>query len=84
MDIYFALLTMTHLQLFSDMHMNTSPVKEFQYSELSFVDMGMSLLNEDRNETMYFIKVSHVHITDSPGAPLNREVYLMAINADYI
>jgi len=39
----------------------------------------MSVMNEESNEKLYFIKV-----VNKQTSPLRREIYLMAINVDYI
>lgn len=70
----FALLSKTHLTLYNDMHM-TSALAEFPYLQLTFVDMGLSILNEDKNEKFYFIKMIH-------ESPMRREVHLMAISEE--
>ena len=52
----FALLSKTHLTLFEDMHMTTQ-VAQFVYSQLTFVDMGLAIMNEQRQQKFYFIKM---------------------------
>ena len=46
---------------------------------MSFVDLGLSLYNEEKEDKFYFIKM--VHRNESLG---RRDVYLMAISANQI
>jgi len=71
----FALLTKTHLALFDDMHMSTPALVDFPYLQLTFVDLGLALMNEQRNEKFYFIKMIH-------ESPMRREVHLLAISEE--
>jgi hypothetical protein len=71
----FALLTKTHLSLFDDMHMSTPPLAEFPYPLLTFVDMGLAIMNDQKEEKYYFIKMVH-------ESPMRREIHLMAISED--
>lgn len=71
----FALLTKTHLSLFDDMHMSTPPIAEFSFVQLNFVDMGLAIMNEEKEEKFYFIKMVH-------ESPMRREIHLMAISEE--
>ena len=54
----FGLLEPDHFKLFKDLHMQV-PLTCYKRSELEFVDMGTCLLNEEKNEKYYFIKMIH-------------------------
>lgn len=57
--------------LYSDLHMQ-SHVQSFKRSEIEFVDMGTCLVNEEKNEKYYFIKMIH---SDSK---VKRDIYILA------
>ena len=54
----FALLDAEHFTLYKDLHMKTK-ITAFKRSEIDFVDMGTCLLNNEKNEKYYFIKMIH-------------------------
>ena len=59
------------------MHMSGPANIEFTFSNLIFVDMGLSIYNEERNEKYYFIKMIHEN-------KLNRNVHLLAIAYEHL
>jgi hypothetical protein len=61
------------------MHMTGTPLLILEYENLTFVDLGISVMNEERNEKLYFIKVVHKQNT-----PNRRDIYIMALNVEYI
>lgn len=75
----FALLNTKKFQLFKDMHMQGEPLISLDYQSLTFVDLGMSVMNEERDEKLYFIKV-----ISKQNNPNRRDIYIMALNVDYI
>lgn len=46
---------------------------------LTFVDLGMSVMNEERDEKLYFIKV-----ISKQNNPNRRDIFIMALNVEYI
>lgn len=72
----FALLSKTHLTLYEDMHMTTH-VAQFAYSQLTFVDMGLAIMNEQKEQKFYFIKMVHEQA-------MKREVHLIAISEEHL
>ena len=70
--MFFALLTKTSFNLYANMHMSEDPKMKFDFAGLTFVDLGMALLNQARNEKYYYIKVVHEY-------QKKRDIYLMAI-----
>lgn len=72
----FALLSKTHLTLYEDMHMTTH-VAQFVYSQLTFVDMGLAIMNEQKEQKFYFIKMVHEQA-------MKREVHLIAISEEHL
>jgi len=61
------------------MHMQGAPLLALDYQNLTFVDLGISVMNEERDEKLYFIKV----VNKQPN-PNRRDVYIMALNVDFI
>ena len=75
----FALLNTKSLQLFKDMHMQGAPLLSLEYENLTFIDLGISVMNEERDEKLYFIKV-----ISKQNNPSRRDIYIMALNVEYI
>lgn len=46
---------------------------------MTFVDLGMSVMNEERGEKLHFVKV-----ISKEKNPNRRDVYIMALNEQYI
>ena len=61
------------------MHMQGTPILSLDYENLTFVDLGMSVMNEERDEKLYFIKV-----ISKQNNPNRRDIYIMALNVEYI
>ena len=74
----FALLDAEHFTLYKDLHMKTK-ITAFKRSEIDFVDMGTCLLNNEKNEKYYFIKMIHF----SQEIRL-RQVYILAFSESQI
>lgn len=49
------------------------------YENLTFVDLGISVMNEERDEKLYFIKV-----VNKQTSPNRRDIYIMALNVEFI
>ena len=64
--------------LYKDLHLQ-GLLHSFSRQDISFVDLGLSLYNDEKEEKFYFIKM--VHRNESLG---RRDVYLMAISANQI
>lgn len=47
----------------------------FNQREIDFVDMGTCLMNEEKNEKFYFIKMVH-----NNGGNMQRDVYILAFS----
>ena len=62
--------------LYKDLHLQTM-LHSFNRQDIQFVDLGLSLYNEEKEDKFYFIKM--VHRNESLG---RRDVYLMAISAN--
>jgi hypothetical protein len=59
--------------------MQGTPILSLDYENLTFVDLGMSVMNEERDEKLYFIKV-----ISKQNNPNRRDIYIMALNVEYI
>ena len=74
----FAMLDQDSFRLFKDLHMKTL-VTSFKRREIDFVDMGTCLMNHDKNEKYYFIKMIHNNSMSSL-----RDVYILAFSESQI
>ena len=59
------------------MHMVSDPLFAFDYTHVTFVDLGLSIYNEEKDEKYYFIKMVHEILQ-------RREVYLLAISEHHL
>jgi hypothetical protein len=57
--------------------MASDPLTSFDFSHVTFVDLGMSLTNEDKAQKFYFVKMVH-------EVQLRREVHLLAISEEHL
>ena len=74
----FGMLENETFSLYKDLHLQ-GKLYSFNRQDISFVDLGLSLYNEEKEEKFYFIKM--VHKNELLG---RRDVYLMAISAKQI
>ena len=52
------MLDADHFTLYKDLHMKTK-ITAFKRRDIDFVDMGTCLMNNEKNEKYYFIKMIH-------------------------
>jgi hypothetical protein len=69
------MLSKTKLELFEDMHM-TRTVKSWERTCLIFVDLGVIIYNQEKEEKYHYFKM----VTNDNNA--SREVYLLAVSED--
>ena len=74
----FGMLEPNCFSLYKDLHLQNM-IHSFNRENITFVDLGLSLFNEEKQDKFYFLKMVHrnKHID-------RRDVYLMAISASQI
>ena len=73
----FGMLDHGDFTLFKDLHMKVK-IMGFKRRDIDFVDMGTCLMNEEKSEKFYFIKM--IHNNAASGAVARRDVYILAFS----